>query len=387
VCAYDVDWWFRWSSTQEVGCAFTDIDGAFEIKFRWCCGWWPWWWWKYREWRLDPLLADHIGKWHKRFPDLPLVPTPGEQPTLTIFKVTLDVQEIGTVIVDENVIDTRWNIPTTLDVTLVANEDAFCRDDGQELPCEDERCLVYTRVCNEFMLFRLNSTKFPDGTYNFRVIGYERNAAGNLVNAEVLPLCCTEDENELTLTFDNRVIDPMLDTASNPCSVDITNCTVHMCTSEPTTDFKSVRIDGTAVDPCDEFEVSDPGNHLAYYSLFAKYKENLYVDLLSLLSEPGASLTTTPGNQVGPTYGQALGQGATAPHWGGGTMTLTVPADKAFPEPCCYQLELRALKRTLVNCNSPIHYGHCNLSEYTLGVGVCPPGSASPPVVKRIDTA
>jgi hypothetical protein len=248
------------------------------------------------------------------------------------------------------------------------------------------------------MLFRLNSTKFPDGTYNFRVIGYERNAAGNLVNAEVLPLCCTEDENELTLTFDNRVIDPMLDTASNPCSVDITNCTVHMCTSEPTTDFKSVRIDGTAVDPCDvvdastgmlevEFEVSDPGNHLAYYSLFAKYKENLYVDLLSLLSEPGASLTTTPGNQVGPTYGQALGQGATAPHWGGGTMTLTVPADKAFPEPCCYQLELRALKRTLVNCNSPIHYGHCNLSEYTLGVGVCPPGSTSPPVVKRIDTA
>ena len=44
VCAFDVDWWFFWSSTQQIGCAYTDANGAFEIRFRWCCYWWPWWW-------------------------------------------------------------------------------------------------------------------------------------------------------------------------------------------------------------------------------------------------------------------------------------------------------------------------------------------------------
>jgi hypothetical protein len=593
VCAYDVDWWFRWSSTQKVGCATTDIDGSFEIKFRWCCGWWPWWWWRYRHWRLDPLLTRHIGKLLKRYPDLRLTPTPDHRPTLAIFnqllagegidtkrpldpkdieklesirlkllnklppfpelerlriwpwypwrpwwdctpdiifKATQDCREIGTVIIDEGPMDTRWNIPTTLDVTLVANEDACCRDEGQHPPCEDERCLVYTRVCNipiseiggntsadaapegyvypnhvtagvaeyngdrpfggtvlvsknaydmedvdyytvevddgsgwsalppgagltitrrwmhydgtdwhngnqafpydsatfpghvvyesrehfetngpysdwypggsrfwishEFTIFRLNSARFADGTYHFRVIGYQKDGSGNLVNAKVLPLCCTEDDNDLVLTFDNRVIDPLLDTASNPCSVDITNCTVHMCTTEPTTDFRSITINGTTVEACDvvdastgmleiEFEVSDPGNHLAYYTLMAKYGENAYVDLLALVSEPGASLTSASG-QPGPTYGEALGQGAPQPYWGGGIMTLVVPADKAFPEPCCYQLELRAAKRTLYNCHHTAHFGHCNISEYTLGVGVCPPGAPAPPKIVPI---
>jgi predicted transposase YbfD/YdcC len=507
VCAYDVDWWFRWSSTQQVGCAVTNIDGAFEMKFRWCCGWWPWWWWRYREWRLDPLLAMYISKWLKRHPELPLLPTPDNQPTLAIFnrllaeegldtkrqltpedisrlekvrprlleklppapelerlriwpwypwhpwrdcspdiifKATQDCVEVGTVILDEGALDTRWNIPTTLDVTLVASEAACCREEGQGLPCDDERCLVYTRVCNvditqiggndaadptpegyaypnhvtsgdkafngdrpfggivnvtknaydmadvdyytvayddgtgwkplppgagrtltrrwmyhdgtdwhsgsrafpydtatfpgfavyesrehfenngpysdwypggsrfwvsnEFMIFRLNSAKFPDGTYHFQVTGYEKNAAGNLVNGAPLPFCCTPDDNDLVLTFDNRVIDPMLDTASNPCSTEITNCTVHMCTTEPTTDFLSVSIDGVEVDPCGVveastgmleivFEASDPGNHLGTYTLFAKYGENGYVNLLNLLSEPGASLTAASGDK------------------------------------------------------------------------------------------
>jgi hypothetical protein len=249
-------------------------------------------------------------------------------------------------------------------------------------------------VSNEFMIFRLNSAKFPDGTYHFQVTGYEKNAAGNLVNGAPLPFCCTPDDNDLVLTFDNRVIDPMLDTASNPCSTEITNCTVHMCTTEPTTDFLSVSIDGVEVDPCGVveastgmleivFEASDPGNHLGTYTLFAKYGENGYVNLLNLLSEPGSSLTAASGQQ-GPTYGEALSQGAVAPYWSGGIMTLVVPADKAFPVPCCYQLELRALKRTLVNCHSA-HYGHCNLSEYTIGVGVCPPEPFKPPVVTPID--
>ncbi|MBZ0302884.1 MAG: hypothetical protein K8J31_24275, partial [Anaerolineae bacterium] len=85
----------------------------------------------------------------------------------------------------------------------------------------------------------------------------------------------------------------------------------------------------------------------------------------------------TLGAQVGPTYGEALGQGATAPFWGGGRYRLTVNVAEAFPEPCCYQLELRAWKRTTVGYQSGINfvchtgYAHDNLTEYTLGVGVC----------------
>jgi hypothetical protein len=57
VCAFDVDWWWWWSSLQQVGCAVTDANGAFTIRFRWCCGWWPWWWWRLRFWQLEPDLV------------------------------------------------------------------------------------------------------------------------------------------------------------------------------------------------------------------------------------------------------------------------------------------------------------------------------------------
>jgi hypothetical protein len=49
---------------------------------------------------------------------------------------------------------------------------------------------------------------------------------------------------------------------------------------------------------------------------------------------------------------------------------LTVPnAASAFEDPCCYQLELRAYKRTIVDCWGG--YAHANLTEYSLGVGIC----------------
>lgn len=60
VCAYDVDRWWWWSSTQQIGCATTDITGSFCMKFTWCCGWWDWWWWNARPWQIDPELIEHI---------------------------------------------------------------------------------------------------------------------------------------------------------------------------------------------------------------------------------------------------------------------------------------------------------------------------------------
>lgn len=61
VRAYDVDYFWWWSSISQVGpAAVTDPSGHFVIKFRWCCGWWPWWWWQLREWTLEPLLVERI---------------------------------------------------------------------------------------------------------------------------------------------------------------------------------------------------------------------------------------------------------------------------------------------------------------------------------------
>ena len=46
---------------------------------------------------------------------------------------------------------------------------------------------------------------------------------------------------------------------------------------------------------------------------------------------------------------------------------LTLPVETAFPVPCCYLLRLEARKRTLESCDTDVR----NVSEMTLGVGVC----------------
>lgn len=578
VCASDVDWWFFWSSTQQVGCATTDANGAFEIRFRWCCGWWHWWWWRHRVWQFDPILSERIRPVLQRNPKLRLSRA-GNQPSLGVFKDLLaaeggapsrpladDVDKLeqmrgrlleklpvapelealriwpwwpwgpwwdcnpdiifratqnclqpGTVVLSEGVGDTRWNIPTVLNVTLVANEHACCVPQCTEPPCPDGECLVFERICgdpvdeiggntgapaspvgylhpgavtpgtaaydgdrpyagvipveknfgdmlnvdyyeieynagsgwnplpagavvsftrrwletgswttgdvgfafttisghtvvesrerfealgglggwdvtrfwlvNRDLVVPLDTTRFPDGTYHFRVVGWQVDGGGNLINPRVLHVCGTQVDNDFVLTFDNRLDpDPAHPTSlTHPCGPG----TVHLCVTEPDTDFISVSINGRPVGPCDvvdrdpnatleiDFLAHDPDGHLAVYSLVATYAENLVRDLLA---QPGAVLTAlSPMTQVGPTYGQALGQGAAAPTWNGGTYRLTVPVGQAFPEPCCYQLELRAWKRTVVGGQSGVvffcehGFAHSNLSEYTIGVGVCPP--------------
>ena len=210
VCAYDVDWWFWWSSTELLACDTTDINGAFEIKFTRCCGWWPWWWWRHRFWQLEPLLVDRIAPVLRRDPRLADLIRPKPQPALAdfaallgaegahlvgakeldpaalaslrepllkrlppaveleqlhiwpwwpwqppwwdcnpdvIFKVTQDCAGTAgsTLIVNETIFDTRWNIPTTLNnVTLVAGDNACCIPDSN--PCDGD-CLALTTAC------------------------------------------------------------------------------------------------------------------------------------------------------------------------------------------------------------------------------------------------
>lgn len=92
VCAYDVDWWFWWISKQLVACDTTDINGAFEIKFRWCCGWWPWWWWRNRFWQLEPLLVERVLPVLQRDPSLAALIRPKPQPALADFAELLGAE-------------------------------------------------------------------------------------------------------------------------------------------------------------------------------------------------------------------------------------------------------------------------------------------------------
>ena len=567
VCAFDVDWWFLWSSSQQVGCATTDVNGAFEIRFRWCCGFTPWWWWNQRVWQLDDVLQERVGAVLADRPGLEIGQV-GHQPALTalagllpdagiptdrpleaadaaklegirsrllpklpasdeltrlrvwpwwpwwpwwdctpdiIFKVKQACHTTDglTTVIDETVWDTRWDIPNPLDVTLVTNDEACC------LPRHDpDDCFVVDAVCgiplasvggnagaaaspagyaypgavapgtaasngdrpfggtvtidknpgdmigidyvelerfdsgssswiplpmgaelgfsreywepgatpptifpafpvqtlsghrvwktreryedesgvawypaggwtrawlslNFSLLAYLDTTKFGDGTYEFRAVGWQDDGAGGLQNRQVMQLCGSDDENRFVLTFDNRAVTAIGHPVSHNCG------SVHTCTLEPDTHISAVRINGALVDPCDtakatgpleiDFEVTDPDAHLAAYSLIATWGLNSSTNLLAL----GGTLTAlSPSTQVGPTYGEALGQGATAPSWKGGTYRLTfADAATVFTEPCCYQLELRASKRTIVSC-----YGgnaHDNLTEYSLGVGIC----------------
>jgi hypothetical protein len=231
----------------------------------------------------------------------------------------------------------------------------------------------------------LTNGTFADGTYYLRVRGWDL-VGGNLTNDRILPLCDTVDDNYIVLTIDNRTTDgsdghPAPNTLGHPCG----SGTIHTCTMEPDTDIANVTIGGVSVGPCTnvqaapgsplvvDFFAYDPDGHLSQYSLIATYGENLYRDLISLADSivPIGGTGVPIAAQEGPDYGAALAQGATSPIWRGGGIRLTInDSSIAFPEPCCYQLELRAYKRTIVGCHGGL--AHNNLSEYSFGVNGCP---------------
>jgi hypothetical protein len=254
----------------------------------------------------------------------------------------------------------------------------------------------WTAVNYLSLMHWLTRTPFVNGTYRLRIKGWEL-VGGHLANPQnldFLPTCNAQTPAELVLRIDNRLVGaasghPLAD-PNHPCGAG----TVHTCTREPDTDFLAVRIvrydangptgEVVAVGPCGneiigpydrlqvDFFAHDPEGHLAYYTLQATYRENLARNLLGL-----AGMTLTPlggapvpaAVQVGPTYAQARSDGATAPTWNGGAIRLEVPAQLVFPETCCYQLELRAHKRTIVHCNHGF-WNHTNYSEYSFMIVV-----------------
>lgn len=232
--------------------------------------------------------------------------------------------------------------------------------------------------CQLLFLWLTNSSAWQDGTYRLRLRAYKEQPAGTLVE-QLLDPCDEGDPNEIVITLDNR---PMPDLAHLPPGTPDHPCgpgTVHTCTKEPDVDVVEVRLvrgDGTieTILPCTihtrqpndtieiDFSVDDRDDHLGRYTLHATYGENQSSDL----ADGTTTLTPLTADAVGPTYRQALTQGATSPKWHGGTITVKVPLAQMaakFPDPCCYQIELFAEKRTIVGCDQ--RYLHNNLAEYS----------------------
>ncbi|MCC6930480.1 MAG: carboxypeptidase regulatory-like domain-containing protein [Gemmatimonadaceae bacterium] len=232
----------------------------------------------------------------------------------------------------------------------------------------------------------LTAPTFSDGTYSLRVVGYDE-AAGVLSNRRVINVCDSATEAHITIRTDNQSTFPAPGPVDNPCG----SGTTHNCTNEPNTDILDARIvhsggGHTTIGPCGDvrlaagdvlevdFVAHDAQGHLAFYSLIATYGENLARDLIAL----GGTLTPLPGGappvpaaaQVGPDYvaARSFPQNAAAPTWTGGAIRLSIAAATAFPESCCYQLELRAYKRTIVSCDP--NFFHRNLSERSFQVSL-----------------
>jgi len=248
--------------------------------------------------------------------------------------------------------------------------------------------------CNypTLMWWQTNNTGFSNGTYYLRLKAWTRPAyAGDLSNKRIVPFCGDKPvDNYVVITIDNRpAVGPG---AGHPLDHPCGAGTVHVCTTQPDCNIFSVKIGGQTVGPCAnitakdsdpveiDFMVHDPDSMLAYYALSCNYGLDLTEDLIdvngvhigSIAPGPAASFATSwigPAAQVGPDYGRALTQGAAAPDWEGGTITLTTTVGALFPETCCYQLQLWVFKRNIVNCYYGIDTnGYYNLTELSFTV-------------------
>jgi len=229
--------------------------------------------------------------------------------------------------------------------------------------------------CDVMFVWLTDSATWADGLYKLRVRPYK--LVGAVLQDVPLNSCGENHPSELALRLDNRPIpDPLHLPTGHPCGTN----SVHLCSVQPDVDIQQVRLvhaddSFDLVDACGQYTIADGDSleidilvydvdqHLGIYTLIDTFGESEYRDLLAGLSA-GSGLTNAGADAVGPEYKDALSQGAIAPNWQGGVITVTIDADKMcdkFPVTCCYQLELRAWKRTIVDCNQL----HGNLAEYS----------------------
>lgn len=236
--AYDVDRFFIWYHRDLIKSATTDINGNFVIQFRWCCL--PWLPWLVRNWALDPDLYGRVQELLGRngIPLPPVPPGPDPDPHFlqqlmaqasrspgaarsaapgvidapvsseallallpaspelaalhvwpwwdwpdcapdVVFRVTQQCDGQLRVIHTETNAQTRWDIPTALNVTLFANDQACCLPVCRDPECPE--CLKVTFVgCTP--TDHIGSTAGPPDLrgYGYSDVNYDRPFFGSL---------------------------------------------------------------------------------------------------------------------------------------------------------------------------------------------------------------
>src|SRR5262249_1444023 len=109
------------------------------------------------------------------------------------------------------------------------------------------------------------------------------------------------------------------------------------------------------------FYAYDPNAHLHSFSITAYYGENDAFSIIPAHTAVGDGIAGV----IPAAPPSALAVPSTDVHvpsaqWSGGVMKVTVPGS-AFPRTCCYLLDLRAYKRTIVSCS--LDHLHNNVSQ------------------------
>ena len=173
---------------------------------------------------------------------------------------------------------------------------------------------------------------FADGAYEFQVVGYTANPDGTITSHGPLAGCGepsaagVNNNNDFTLYFANPIFSE----------------------TKPDGVITTIKFNGASLPPCGiqrfapgeafSFEVdliaSDAEGFLDEYTLSIQHGSGGPVTLIPVSA--GETLSpVSAGVEAGPTYGEAIGQGAVRPHWYGGSMVFYVAdARSLFPESC-----------------------------------------------------
>ena len=241
----------------------------------------------------------------------------------------------------------------------------------------------------------------PDALYQLQFDGFAADPADNLIAASerILPTCGTATAERVYLRIDNQGKTHPLPTLPAPCKIaHVCGGIIHACTVEPDCYIREIwknegLPDQECVSACDitrlaptdtlsiHFSVTCPATvqdgHLGGYWLRAEYGANqafyiaapLYVDA----SGGVGALSADPTAEFGPSYSQALAQGAPRARWHGGDFKVVLRGAD-FPECCAYLLRLWAWKRATNGCSDPsvTHHNQFELSFTVLRPDLCP---------------
>jgi hypothetical protein len=248
------------------------------------------------------------------------------------------------------------------------------------------------------------SPSLGDGLFELRFIGYAADAGDDLVagTEEVIDTCGLPTWETVYLRIDNQ-LNPNHPAVDHTCG----GTTTHFCVDEPDAYIRNlVKNEGLwnqqPVSVCDivdleptdtltvHFSVTVPATakdgHLGGYQMWADYgaSQRFYIGGAGVgapCPDPSSSVSrgifeADPGGplvQVGPSYADALAQGAPRPHWYGGNYKVTLRGCD-FPVCCAYEIYLHGWKRTTNGCASP-EWTHWNQYHNTFTVlrrDLCP---------------